>query len=98
MNEKEHYDCGIDGDEAQPLTLGRFNRFMRRIRATHEERMDAMGKNFEVIQKELHDHIIEDKLMKARIMGGLFAIKWMVVGVPALLIFILYLMHKAGMI
>ena len=77
MNGHEDLDCGLDGDETVPVTVARLNRLMRRVRLTHIDRIYSMD-------EKLTKHIHDDDLMQAKILGGLTAIKWMMVIIPFL--------------
>ena len=50
----------------------------------------------------IDQHVAEDRITQARIKGGISVLLWMVpilsVVIPAILILILYLMHRASMI
>jgi hypothetical protein len=108
MNENgaPEYDCGLDGPDDVPVNVGRFNRFMRRVRATHIEEQKREAAELRARQDEMDkivsEHLLDDKVMHAKIIGGLMVIKWMIplfsIVVPALLIFVLHLMHKAGLL
>ena len=77
MNGNDDLDCGLDGDENVPVTVSRLNRLMRRVRVTHIDRIYSMD-------AKLTKHIHDDDLMQAKILGGLTAIKWMMVIIPFL--------------
>ena len=92
MNGHEDLDCGLDGDETVPVTVARLNRLMRRVRLTHIDRIYSMD-------EKLTKHIHDDDLMQAKILGGLTAIKWMMVLIPflatALIITAVFILQKA---
>ena len=92
-------DCGIEGDDGEPVQVGRFNRWLAMGMRHH---LIPMKNELAEIHTTLDTHIMEDKLMQAQILGGLKVLTWLIpvlaVVVPGALLLVIYLMHKAGML
>jgi hypothetical protein len=87
--------CGIEGNAEEPVKRREFNRWLAMAIRHHVAPTKELLKE---TNKLITDHLVADKLMRAEVMGGLYVIKWMIAGMPAMLLFALYLMHKAGML
>jgi len=92
-------DCGIEGEENEPVVTGRFNRWVAMALRHH---ITPAKQQLVEIQHTLNAHIREDELMQARILGGLKVLTWLMptlaVIIPGLVSYIIYLMLKAGAI
>jgi len=99
MSEQAEPNCGLEGADGDPVQVGRFNRWLAMGMRHH---LIPMKAEVSATRKELSEHIFEDKLMQAQILGGIRVLRWMLpllaIVVPAILIFILYLMHKGGIV
>ena len=92
-------DCGLEGEDDQPLAVGRFNRWVAIAMRRHVGPMKA---ELTATRAELTQHVINDRIMQAQILGGIRVLKWMIptiaVILPSIVLFILYMMHKGGVI
>jgi len=99
MNTRMEPDCGIEGQEDEPVATGRFNRWITMALRHH---VTPAKQQLVELQITLNAHIREDELMQAKILGGLKVLAWMMpalaVIIPALVTYIIYLMMKAGAI
>lgn len=101
MNEAEPRDgdCGLEGDEDRPVSIGRFNRWVA-IAVRHH--VGPMKAELTATRAELTQHVMDDRIMQAQILGGIKVLTWvlpvLVVVVPAILLLIIYLMRQAGAI
>jgi len=97
MSDHAEPNCGLEGADGDPVQVGRFNRWLAMGMRHH---LIPMKAELTATRQELSEHILEDKLMQAQILGGIRVLKWMLpvlaVVVPAILILILYLMQKGG--
>ncbi|MFM7011808.1 MAG: hypothetical protein ACKO0Z_21165 [Betaproteobacteria bacterium] len=98
MDEEEIQDillCGLDGEPGEAVTTDRFNRWVARAIRHHVQPLkEATRMNSELLNKYIHDQ----ELMLAKIQGGLRVVMWIVPIGNLGLLYILYLMHKAGII
>jgi hypothetical protein len=99
MSEPKEFDCGLEGEDEDAVQVGRFNRWLLMGMRHH---LIPMKAELTAARKELSEHILEDKLMQAQILGGIRVLKWMIPAIavilPSIVLFILYLMHKGGVI
>lgn len=88
-------DWVIEGDNDQPLTIGVFNSWLKRYLNVHVTPMHQMVCE---THKVLVDHVNEEKLDHAYYKGMFKAILWMVPVLNALAVFMVYWLHKIGLL
>ena len=90
-------DCGLEGADQDNVQVGRFNRWLAIALRHHVIPMKA---ELTATRKELTEHILDDKIMQAQILGGIKVLTWVLpiltVVVPAILMLLLYLLYKSG--
>ena len=90
--------CGIEGEDDDPVKTKHFNHWVDRVLRHH---MAPMKVELQKVHDELTEHIHRDDVTQAKIWGGIKVLTWLVpmlaVIVPAILLFVLYMMQKAGM-
>ena len=85
----EDESCGMEGREDDVVTIGRFNRYISFALRHHIAPLkDQVNKIAEYTDQEKLDH--------AYIKGMVRAILWAVPIANVMMLFVLYLMHKAG--
>ena len=96
-NHETQGDCGLEGDDDQPVAIGRFNRWVAIAMRRHVGPMKA---ELTATRAELAKHVMDDRIIQAQILGGIKVLTWilpvLVVAVPAIVLYIIYLMHKSG--
>jgi len=97
LNHESQGDCGLEGADDQPVATGRFNRWVA-IAVRHH--VGPMKAELTATRAELTQHVINDRIMQAQILGGIKVLTWilpvLVVAVPAIVLYIMYLLHKSG--
>lgn len=95
MNPEDLTECGLDGGDDDPVTIGRFNRWVA-VAVRHH--LIPVKKQIQ----EIMDFQNEERDMHARILGGITVLKWMIpvmlVLVNGMVIWVFYLLHKAGVL
>ena len=91
----EKFDCGLEGADEEAVTVGRFNRWMSIAMRHH---LLPLKQTAVDTKKVLDDHIHEEAVTHAKIEGGITVLKWMVPIVNAVLLLVVWLLHKAGQI
>ena len=90
---QDQADCGLEGGNAEPVTIGRFNRWVALAIRHHVEPMKILLKD---THDRTEDHIRHDELMNAKIQGGLKVLIWLVPVANVVLLLVLYLIFKSG--
>jgi len=68
MSEHSEQSCGLEGYDNEPVQVGRFNRWLAMGIRHH---LIPMKAELTATRQELSEHVLEDKLMQAQILGGL---------------------------
>ena len=87
--------CGLDGEDNEAVKISQFNRWVARAIRSH---VQPLKEKQEAISRDLLDHIHKEELMLAEIKGGVKALKYMVPAVNAIVLLVIYLLHKAGVL
>ncbi len=70
MEQRRYDDCGLDGDESDPVTTGKLNRLLRRIAIAHLEPNETAA-------DLMRAHVQECAESQAKIEGGIVVLKWL---------------------
>ena len=89
MEQQEELLCGIDGDDNAGVTVSQFNRWVARAIRSHVQPMKTD-------LAEVKEFNAEMRIIHAKIQGGVKILIWIVPVGNLLLLFVLYLMGKAG--
>jgi len=93
----DEQSCGIEGEDNDPIKTRHFNNWVARILRNH---VSPMEQDLAKLNTELTEHVGQDKIAQAKLQGGITVLVWLVpilaVAVPAVLLFVLYLMKQAG--
>jgi len=85
----EDAECGIEGRDDEPLTVGKFNHWFMLYMRLHikplEVRTIEIKNKQSVIEKEVRDYIEKDVTSHARLEGGMKTIMWMIPLISAIL-------------
>jgi hypothetical protein len=81
--------CGIDGKDDETVTVGRFNRWVAFALKHHLLPMKGQV-------QEIAEYTRQEKLDHASIRGGIKVMLWTVPIFNVILLFVIYMMHKAG--
>jgi hypothetical protein len=66
--------CGLDGKPEEPVTIGKFNRWLAFAMRHH---LIPLKESVESTEDMLGKHIKDEETMLAKIQGGVTVIKWM---------------------
>jgi len=93
-NHEEEILCGIDGDEDEHVKVSQFNRWVARAIRSHVQPLkEAVREQNDTLSKHIHD----EEMMLAKIQGGIKVLIWIGPASSAIMLYILYIMHKAGL-
>jgi hypothetical protein len=94
-NNDDQFACGLDGEEEDPVTIGRFNRWVA----------VAVRHHMIPVKKQISDIVdfqAEEREMHSKILGGIMVIKWlipvMLLLVSGVVIWVVVILHRAGVL